>query len=136
MDIESKLADLLFGPNPLNQLKQVEHPYFQSIDEKQFRLFHTRLLKRLEDRLSQQFGACMALLEEALGLTPAQIASEFVTAPEYRQVREDLDNLDQASPCRFEIAFLSFVLRSKVSHTSTINEFSEIFLRELAMEGG
>lgn len=132
METEQKLADIIFGREPLNELLRQSDEAFAGTDPKQFALFYSKLVKRLEERLSHQFGACLALLEEKTGLTQQQVAKEFVCSSEYRAVREDLTDLNQSSPARFEMAFLNFILRTQSHHEFFLAEFCDIYLRELA----
>lgn len=133
MELEQKLADILFGENPLARLEAESGEAFLKTSRKQFGLFHTLIIKRVEERLSQQFGACMALLQERQSLDPILFAREFIKSPEYRQVREDLTAQTDLSPCRFEMAFLQFVLRAHEKSPTFLEEFGEIYLHELAM---
>ena len=41
--------------------------------------------------------------------------------------------MNQTSPARFEIGFLHFILRTQAGNPIFLAEFSEIYLRELAM---
>lgn len=133
METEQKLARAIFGHEPLTELLRQSDDAFRSTDPKQFAMFYSKLLKRLEERLSNQFGACMALLEEKCGLTQREVAKEFVCSPEYRLVREDLTDLNQSSPARFEMAFLNFILRTQSHREFFLAEFCDIYLRELAI---
>jgi len=134
MNIEQRLADMIFSLDPDSQLENSSEKSFLSTDRKQFALFHMRLLHRLEDRLSQQFGACLALLEKSLGLKSLQIAKGLAASPEYRLVREDLTDTLQTSSSRFEIAFLNYILRTQEDQPLFVEEFSQIFLHELALD--
>lgn len=133
---EQKLADILFGADPLKDPRLQSDSCFAATNHKQFGLFYARQLKRVEERLSQQFGACMALFDEGLGLSPAQVAKAFTCSAEYRQVREDITDLDMTSSARFEIGFLNFVLRTQEDQADFLTEFSDLYLRELAMDLG
>jgi len=140
LDLYEFFADLadqtqsLVTLNPSDGLERSLEKSFLSTDRKQFALFHARLIHRLEDRLSQQFGACLALLEESLGLKPLPIAKDFAASPEYRLVREDLTDTLQTSTARFEIAFLHYILRIQEDKPLFVEEFSQIFLHELALD--
>jgi hypothetical protein len=135
MELERKLADLIFGNDPLRSLESQTDEAFRVVDRKQFALFCARLVARVSERLSDQFGGCLGLIEERYALSPALIAKEFIASTEYRAVREDVTQANETSPVRFEIAFLHFVLRTKVDDPSFISEFGRLFLVELSSSG-
>ncbi len=134
METEQKLADLIYSANPLVELANNLSVEFAVTDQRQFALFHLRLLQRLEERLSQQFGASLGVLEERTATKSEQIAKSYAQSPEYRQVREDLTPDIQVSPQRFEIAFLNFISRLHAHRPDVLADFSDIFLCELAMD--
>ncbi|MES2854735.1 MAG: hypothetical protein V4692_02675 [Bdellovibrionota bacterium] len=132
MEAEKKLADLVFGIDPLSSLEKETDPLFSVTNRKQFNLFRSRLVSRVEERLSHQFGACVALIEENQGTTPNSLATEFVQSNEYRHVREDVTDENGSSESRFEIGFLNFILRTRNENPELIEEFGAIFVHELA----
>lgn len=131
MEEELKLANLVFGLNPVIQLEHETAPCFQSTNREQFSLFYSRLIKRTAERLSDQFGACVAFIEEKTGWSLLQLAKEFVSSEEYRAVREDLTEQLQNTSARFELAFLEFVQRTYQSQPEFLQEFESIYLLEL-----
>lgn len=132
MRAEQQLADLIFSRSPFDELNRIGGD-FERTDRVQVGRFHARLLKRIEGRLSAQFGGCLALLEEKTGRPQKETAADFAFSPEHRSVREDLSEAGADSESRFEIAFLNFILRSHEGSPALIQEFSEIFLAELSL---
>ena len=128
MRLEQQLADLVYSSDPLTRLTG---PEFENTDRKQVSQFHSRLHKRLGQRLSAQFGGCLALLEEKTGRAHGEIAAVFASSPEYRSVREDVQ--DPMAETRFELAWLNFILRNFESEPTLLAEFSEIYLTELSL---
>jgi hypothetical protein len=130
-ELEHELANIVFGNEPLKALENTQSPQFASVDRRQFELFHMRLIILVEERLNAQFGGCLGLFIEILKIEPKTIAIEYLRSPEFRQVREEFTAEDGFSDKRFEIGFLSFVLRSYAENPSFIGEFEKIFLLEL-----
>jgi len=106
---------------------------FEKTDAGQVLRFHARMLKRVEERISAQFGGSLALIEERTGQTAKAFTESFACSAEYRLVREDLNDQAADSESRFEIGFLNFVLRSFAKDAAFIEEFGEIYLAELAL---
>lgn len=130
MRTEQRLADLIYSRNPTAGLIGAE---FENTDAGQVLRFHARMVKRVEERISTQFGGSLALLEERTGQTAKAFAEDFACSPEYRLVREDLNEQAADSESRLEIGFLNFVLRSFAKDAAFLEEFGEIYLAELAL---
>ena len=133
METEKKLADILFSNNVLGELDTLSDNNFELSDRKQVSLFHKLLGKRIEERLNNQFGGCMALIDEKFGESAVKVAEQFICSQQFRHVREDLVPGTQDSPARFEIAFLNFILTTKNQNIDFLTEFGDIFLQELLL---